>query len=85
MYDELYENAFGDLTVYSFIRTILREDVTINELLMRHPEGWIVLTQNSRPENHGLVYESTTNGSTRLEYIGRWGECDIWRWKKIGN
>ena len=84
VYDELHEKEFGEVIVYSFIRTILREAVTIDELITRHPEGWIVLTQNSRPENRGLVYESTTKGGISLEYIGRWGECDIWRWKEIG-
>ncbi len=83
MYDELNEKELGDLTVYSFIGTILREAVTIDELITRHPEGWIVLTPNSRPEKSGLVYESTTNDGTSLEYLGRWGECDIWRWKEI--
>lgn len=85
VYDELYEKEFGELKYYSFINTILREDVTIDELISRHPEGWIVLTQNSRPLNHGLVYESTASYGTSLEYLGKWGECDIWRWKEIEN
>jgi hypothetical protein len=84
-YDELHEKEFGDLTAYSFIGTILREGVTINELINKHPEGWIVLTQNSRPLNHGLVYENTTSDGMSLEYQGKWGECDIWRWKPHSN
>ncbi len=84
-YDELHGNEFGGLTTYSFISTVLREFVTIEELISRHPEGWIVLTQNSRPEKHGLVYESTSSGDTSLEYLGKWGECDIWRWKPHSN
>lgn len=85
VYDELHEKAFSDVKVYSFIGTILREDVTIDELISRHPEGWIVLTQNSRPEKHGLVYESTSSINTSLEYLGKWGECDIWRWNELRN
>ena len=83
---DLYcEKEFGDVTMYSFIGTILRKAVTIEELVTRHPEGWIVLTQNSRPEKNGLVYENTTIDGKSLEYLGQWGECYIWRWEEIEN
>lgn len=80
-YDELFKKQFGEVIVFSYIGTIMRQDVTVQEFITWYPEGWIVLTQNSRLSTNGLVFENTIVDGVALDYLGRWGECYIWHWK----
>jgi len=79
-YDELFNKRFVDVNKISFLKTVILGEIPWTYIVSEYPEGWIVLTPNSRVEKYGFIFEDETVDGKLVDYIGKWGECYIWHW-----
>jgi hypothetical protein len=81
-YDELFDRKFLEVNKVSFLKSVIRAKVSWTDWVRKNQEGWIVLTPNSRIEKNGLAFKDVSVDDKIVYYIGRFGECYVWHWKK---
>ncbi len=74
-YDEMHDDVFRDHLIVLYSNLVGDKSIGINDVIIRYPEGWIILNDSSDlPETSFSVTDKT------IDYLGKQGDMFIWHW-----
>ena len=74
-YDEMHDDIFRNQRVIQYSNLVGDKFAAINDVIIRYPEGWIVLNVLS-----DLPEASFTVTDRMVDYLGKQGDMFIWHW-----
>lgn len=79
-YDEIADRqltGYETVGYYGYAYTDKQDPLN---LISAYPKGWMLLSNNARPEKYGIPLESFTAGDVTATFQGQFGEIYIWDW-----